>query len=101
MDCLEARNGHSLPWDAHSTRSTQIEEKLGIFCGPVLGLLRRDPANRMRITAFTAACHQLLRPAVMDSSSTALSCGTDDSASASVSVASGSVRFQNLSKNTL
>lgn len=43
-----------LPWEGEL--STEVQRHLGVFQGPVLKLLNRDPSHRGSVEAFHASC---------------------------------------------
>ena len=44
----------ALPWEGEL--SAEKQRKLGVFRGPVLQLLQRDPGRRSSLEAFHASC---------------------------------------------
>ena len=43
-----------LPWEGRM--SSEVKGKLGVFKGPVLQLLQREPSRRVSMRRFHAAC---------------------------------------------
>jgi hypothetical protein len=53
----QLRGELALPWEGDM--SLQVQRGLGAFKGPVLQLLDRDPARRVSMKRFHAACTRL------------------------------------------
>lgn len=49
-----------LPWEKGAEGAEELQHKLGRFRGPVLGLLRRDPAARLDANAFVLSVRRVL-----------------------------------------
>lgn len=53
-----------LPWEAAAEGSQELLRRLGRFQPGILGLLQRDPEQRLTIAAFISRCRSVLEQTV-------------------------------------
>lgn len=53
-----------LPWEAAAPGSGELLKKLGRFKPGILGLLQRDPQQRLTLSAFVSRCRSVLEQTV-------------------------------------
>jgi hypothetical protein len=62
----QLKGEEELPWEG-SQLTQDIRRKLGIFRGPVLSLLKRDPEHRASMAYFCQACDDIFTSTVTTS----------------------------------